>query len=240
MPMNFEGSSAAMEVEAALSLFGRSVEKYGLRYTTILSDGDSKTYVKLLEKNIYGNNYKISKEECINHVSKRMSTALRKLKASSKSDGKNLGGRKKLTNETIDKMQNYYGRALKDNAPDVTKMKNAVFSSLFHMISTDDEPHHTFCPIGIDSWCHFKRALEDPKFKKPHKPTFSKDIGQAVLPVYQRLTNSDLLERCSRNKTQNTNESLHSIIWQKCPKTAFASLNTISTAAAFAVLDFNK
>lgn len=132
--VNFEGSSPTMEVEAALLLFSRSIEKYNLRYLTVLSDGDSKSYLKLCDENIYGDNYKITKEECINHVSKRMGSALRKLKESRKLEGKRLGSRGNLTNETIEKMQNYYERALKDNAPDVTKMKNAIFASLFHIV----------------------------------------------------------------------------------------------------------
>ena len=38
---NFEGSSKALEAEAAKRIWLRSVERYGFRYTGILSDGDS-------------------------------------------------------------------------------------------------------------------------------------------------------------------------------------------------------
>ncbi|XP_067119238.1 uncharacterized protein, partial [Centruroides vittatus] len=161
-------------------------------YLTVLSDGDSKTYHKLQE-NIYGENYIISKEECIYHVSKRMGLALRKLKETSKLTGINLG-----------------------------------------------EPHHTFCLTSVQYWFHFKQALEEPSRKRKHTPTLPKEIGQALLPIYKQLTDQELLKRCTRNKTQNNNESLHSLIWQKCPKINFASLKTISTATSLAIMQFNR
>ena len=60
-------------------LFERSVEKLGVRYTTMVADGDSKAYDTVNEKLPYGPDYPIVKEECINHVSKRRGTALRNL-----------------------------------------------------------------------------------------------------------------------------------------------------------------
>ncbi|GBN79283.1 hypothetical protein AVEN_27577-1 [Araneus ventricosus] len=74
---NYVGSSNAMEVKAAEILWTRSVENCGMRYMNVLSDGDSKTYQHLLELDIYGDNMKISKEECLNHVAKTLGTGLR-------------------------------------------------------------------------------------------------------------------------------------------------------------------
>ncbi|GFW74026.1 uncharacterized protein TNCV_545501 [Trichonephila clavipes] len=71
------GLSCAMEQEAALKLWQRS-EDSGFRYTTLLSDGDAKTYQYLNTKEVYGPAIKIKKEECINHVSKKLGTSLRK------------------------------------------------------------------------------------------------------------------------------------------------------------------
>ena len=86
-PKNFEGTSNAMEVECAKRLWGRSIEKYKLRYTVMLSDGDSKSYDAVSSAEVYGKDKKITKEDCINHVSKRMGTALKKLVDSSKAQG---------------------------------------------------------------------------------------------------------------------------------------------------------
>lgn len=66
---NHTGSSGAMEVAAAAELWGRS-ETFGLRYTTIIADGDCKTYNELCKRKPYGN-VAITKAECVNHVAKR-------------------------------------------------------------------------------------------------------------------------------------------------------------------------
>ncbi len=42
---------------------------------TNLLDGDSKSYTALIESNVYADMIEIKKEECINHVSKRMGKA---------------------------------------------------------------------------------------------------------------------------------------------------------------------
>ena len=51
---NFTGSSQAMEAEGASILWGRSVEKNRLRYTTVISDGDAKSIVRLNNEHPYG------------------------------------------------------------------------------------------------------------------------------------------------------------------------------------------
>ncbi|GFX70309.1 uncharacterized protein TNCV_2955291 [Trichonephila clavipes] len=69
--INHVGSPCGMKQEAALKLYQRS-EDNGFQYTTLLSDGDAKTYQYLNTKEVYGPEIKIKKEECINHVSKRL------------------------------------------------------------------------------------------------------------------------------------------------------------------------
>ncbi|GFT71558.1 uncharacterized protein TNCV_3312741 [Trichonephila clavipes] len=73
---NHAGLSCAMEQEAAFKLWQRS-EDSGFRYTPLLSDGDAKTYQYLNTKEVYGSEIKIKKE--VNHVSKRLEIALRKV-----------------------------------------------------------------------------------------------------------------------------------------------------------------
>ena len=41
---NYYGSSGAMETEGAVRIWSRSIEKHKLRYTTMISDGDSSTF----------------------------------------------------------------------------------------------------------------------------------------------------------------------------------------------------
>lgn len=240
-PRNFDGSSNAMEVECAVRLWKRSEEKHHLRYTTMLSDGDSKAYGTLVQSEVYGASVAISKEDCVNHVSKRMGTALRNLIAVARAQGKPITGKGKLTAIKVAKIQNYYGRAIKDHAQDLELLKKRIFAILFHMSSTDDNPKHHHCPPGAQSWCFWQRATaksEDPGGHKEHE-TLPPDVGRRLVPLFQRLSDDGLLKRCCRGKTQNPNESLHNIIWKLCPKTIFAGRNTVETAVALAICQFS-
>ena len=156
---NLSGSAAAMEVECAKRLWTRSVEKHQFRYTTLLSDGDSKAYdaVKSLEP--YGKENVIVKEDCVNHVAKRMGTALRNCVESSKVMTKSVAGRGKVTQQKITKIQNYYGRAIKDNCSDAELCRRRIIAILLHMSSTDENPKHSHCPPGPPSWCFFQRSI---------------------------------------------------------------------------------
>ena len=111
-PKNFDGTSNAMEVECAERLWKRSVDKNNYRYTTMLSDGDSKAYDAVTTLKPYWDDVLITKEDCINHVAKRMGTALRILVATAKAQKESISGKGKLTDMKIKKIQNYYGRAI--------------------------------------------------------------------------------------------------------------------------------
>lgn len=235
---NFGGSAHAMEVQAADEIFRRSVQLHGLQYVTVLSDGDSKAFNHVAGLHLYDK--ELQKEDCVNHVAKRMYAGMETLKKTKKG----LGGKGKLTNVVMKRLTNYYASALKENAPNVPAMQKAVYSSLLHSYSTDEEPRHQACPQGELSWCHFNRhaALEaagKPSRPQPHHPAFSREIAKELVPLYNRLSRKELLERCARMKTQNANESYNSLVWRRCPKTDFASRRTVETAAALAVLEFN-
>lgn len=242
--VNHRGSSGGMEVEAAVKLWKRSEEK-GFRYTTLLSDGDSKTFLKLTEAEVYGKTIEIKKEECINHVSKRLGTALRNTVKEWRSRGVTLGGKShgSLKEETIKKLTRYYQNAIRKNKGNVHDMKTAIYATLYHNISTDKKPQHHKCPTGKDSWCFFQAALANNKTPGSHAKHVKTPINEAhltkILPIYQRLASNDLLERCVRCETQNSNESLHSMIWSKCSKESCASLRRVRIAVCNAISEFN-
>ncbi|KAG0432333.1 hypothetical protein HPB47_020913, partial [Ixodes persulcatus] len=60
-----------------------------------------------------------------------------------------------------------------------------------------------------------------------------------MLPVYQRLSQVSLLQRCLGAKTQNASESFHTVLWSLMPKEQHASLIAVETALHEAVLRFN-
>ena len=136
-----------MEQEAAKVMWGRSVEKFGFRYVDMLSDGDSTAYMAVCDLNPY-NPQQVNKLECVNHAHKQMGTALRKLAKENRLGGRGIGC---LTEWKCDSLQNFYRGAILDNIPDVEKMRNAVWASLYHSMSTDEEPHHRQCPQGTES-----------------------------------------------------------------------------------------
>lgn len=64
-------------------------------------------------------------------------------------------------------------------------------------------------------------------------------VVKYITPVYERLTSLELLNRCKKGLTQNSNEAVHSIIWNKCPKHIFVSKAKVDIAVAHAVAEFN-
>ncbi|GFT02086.1 uncharacterized protein TNCV_83891 [Trichonephila clavipes] len=215
--INHSGSSTSMEMEAALILRERSQEMT-FRYSTLLSDGDCKTFNYLTEKNVYGDKFEIKKEECINHVSKRLGTGLRNAVKESRARGISLGGKGHVTlkEATIKKLTLYYQKAIVQNKGNVPAMKKAIYATLHHSISTDQKPQQSKCPIGADSWCFYQSAKA--KGQKPglHKQHVGTPINKSFLPhilsIYQRLVSNELLKRCINCGTQNANESLHNMI----------------------------
>lgn len=73
---NYEGSSGSMEAFVAEVLWKRSVANCSMRFTAMLSDENSETFVNLSKQNIY-NGTNVIKEEFINHVENRLCTSLR-------------------------------------------------------------------------------------------------------------------------------------------------------------------
>ncbi|GFU93929.1 uncharacterized protein TNCV_2453001 [Trichonephila clavipes] len=189
-------------------------------------------------------NFDGSSEKCVNHVAKRLGTALRNKVKEWRSKGVTLGGRKQgsLTDATITKLHNFYRKAIVDNVPEVEKMKASIFATLFHCMSTDAKPMHSKCPDGKLSWCFYNRAKADNKVPGSHKSMktkLSEEVVAKIMPVYQRLASNEILFRCVSGKTQNANESLHSCIWRKCPKDVFVSKKRINLAVTAAVSEVN-
>ena len=103
-------------------LFLRSIEKRKLNYTTFVGDGDTDCFGHVKEElnRIYGDAYVICKAECVGHVQKRLGSALRRYKNTKKgvklSDGKGVSGPGRLTDKLMDKMQNFFGQAIRSNS----------------------------------------------------------------------------------------------------------------------------
>lgn len=69
-----------MEVQGAVILWQRSIEKLKMRYVAFVSDGNSCAFPALNDGSGPYDEVTVTKEECINHVSKRLGTRLRQIK----------------------------------------------------------------------------------------------------------------------------------------------------------------
>lgn len=123
-------------------------------------------------------------------------------------------------------------------------MRNAIYASIHHAVSTDDRPQHEKCPKGESSWCFYQAAKAKNEVPGPHKKKIKRAplnelCFQKILPLYERLTDDSLLNRCARCLTQNANESLHSVIWNKCSKEIFVSRPRVKIAASLGVCEYN-
>ena len=148
-----------MEAVSAVDIFTMSIETRNLKYTTFVGDGDSSSFGRVkeaLEKK-FGARYVVKKEECVGRVQKRLGTTLGKYKNDKKgqklSDGKGVGGRGRVTDKVVDKMQNYYGKSIRGNKGDLEGMKKSISAIQHHMIQSDKkslEQQHQYCPQSGD------------------------------------------------------------------------------------------
>ncbi|KAJ4425721.1 hypothetical protein ANN_27917 [Periplaneta americana] len=138
--INHTGSSGAMEIKAAIKMWNRS-QDFGLRYSSLLSDGDAKTFNKLCELEPYGPEHKIEKQEC--------------------KQGQRLGGpaHESLKSATINKLQKYCTKAIYRNKGDTKATKSAMYATLLHSISTDKKPQHSKCPPGKNLGVFIRKLL---------------------------------------------------------------------------------
>ncbi|GFT18859.1 uncharacterized protein TNCV_1671971 [Trichonephila clavipes] len=122
---NHQGSSGSMESVGAYRLFQRSRETRKLEYVEFYGDGDSKSHLAV--KDIYGIN-SVRKYECIGHIQKRVDSKLRILRTKEKG----LGGKGKLSDSFMDKIQNYYDIAIRSNIRNLEEMQRAVIADFYH------------------------------------------------------------------------------------------------------------
>lgn len=255
--INFEGSSSAMEANGAEILFSRSVARHNMRYRWMISDGDSKAYTRVVEKDVYGEDCKVEKVDCVGHVQKRMGKHLRNLRQSHKGklkDGKAVGGRgARLNDPQINKLQRYYGLAIRQNTvktscpseaevdASVKNMKMAITATLHHCVKHKSLcEQHKFCPKGKSSWCQWQVDKATGTKAYNNKGCLDEVFLVFLKPKFEFLSQEQLLRRCVFGATQNNNESLNSLVWVRCPKHKYHGPTTVRIAVALAVLAFNN
>ena len=69
----------------------------------------------------------------------------------------------KLTYAIIDKLQNYYGIAVRSNSNDLAGMQKAIRATLYHVASSEFNHSHSQCPLGEKSWCRYNQDVATDK-----------------------------------------------------------------------------
>ena len=155
-----------------------------------------------------------------------------------------------LTDKTIDKLQEYYGKAIRRNVIDeptdsqqaneaVEKMQKAIMAILYHCsMLPDEETRHQYCPepTAPFPWCEFKKGQ-----RVTHKPHFIfPDYLPYLEPVFERLGRDSLLVRCIQGLSQNQNECLNGRVWSIATKDKNHSPEIVEIAAVVACVEFNE
>ena len=105
-------------------------------------------------------------------------------------------------------------------------MRKAI-CAIFHHRSGD----HSLC----DDWCPSRCG----NLEKANARVLPEYILNEMKPVFETLTSTDLLSRCTHGGTQNVNESFHHLIWSLCTKEVFVGWRRLDIAVCSAVLQYN-
>ena len=95
---------------------------------------------------------------------------------------------------------------------------------------------HDLCPEGPNSWCKYKADPENYK----HKNGLPLAVVNFIKPVFEDLADEKLLEKCLHGKTQNSNECLNKLIWERCTKEKYVERVVIEEAVYSAIAYFNE
>ncbi|CAF1659817.1 unnamed protein product [Adineta ricciae] len=166
------------------------------------------------------------------------------------SDGKPYSGSAgRMTKEMEQKFTSLYGNAIRESKMDLNEdeavvlMQKKCRAVFYHYIDqVDKSKQHQYCPTGPNSWCKYQSNTLDSntkngKLKKKYLDPVFLEIFHDMIEI---LTSKDLLRRCLRGATQNSNECLNSIVWTILSKTKNHGYRSIRGAAALACLYFNQ
>ena len=113
-----------------------------MRYTKYLGDGDTKSYLDVV-KNAPYKGVEIKKLECIRNIQKRVGARLLKMRKDGcfmnvyEDEDENSKKRKKklrLTDKDINKLQKYYGIAMRSSTgATIWQLKKSIAAAFYHL-----------------------------------------------------------------------------------------------------------
>ena len=230
-PANFSGTSQGMEGVAAVEIWKRSVHKNQLVDSTCVGDGDSSSLKNLLNSDPYRGSETVRKEERLGHVQKRLKKHLKKKSNSFP----------KLAAGKTERVGQLYALVVYQNRGKTpAQIQKALWNLLDHLLENHDN-----CPFSTESWCYLQKARAEnaenptttiPPLRQPYLTNAEYGRAQEVFASFASLSMCGAL---TMGQTQNSNESLHSMVWDNSPKTKHVGQRSIEASTALTVCTFN-
>ena len=206
-PANFSGTSQAMESSAALEIWGRSVNRHSLAYTTYVGDGECSSFKRLGDSDPYKGMEVVLKEECLGHTHKRLKKQLKKAVTKALTS-------KPVTSSKVERIGHLYGLVIVQNRGRTPlDIQQALHTLQDHLVE-----NHDGCPFSTNSWCYFQKALalstENTSIAPPQlrQPYLNTDEVIRLRDVFKKFASIEMCSALKLGLTHNSNESLHSVL----------------------------
>ena len=135
----------------------------------------------------------------------------------------------------IDRLQNYYGKAIRENKNNLRAMQVATRATLFHVASSKDNNwYYRHRPEGNNSWCKFNQDKADGTTYQPG-PGLPLTVLLKLKPIFQVLSHEDLLNKCLHGLTQNQNGRFNAMIWDRVTNSRYVSISQLELGVYDAV-----
>ncbi|KAJ8887125.1 hypothetical protein PR048_013340 [Dryococelus australis] len=111
----------------------------------------------------------------------------------------------------------------------------------FQLFSSYEDPQRGLCPKGAECWCKYQRAKTKGEcYKHSNHVHLPRVVVEEMKSLFRDLSEPELLKKCLHGRTQNPNESVNSVIWNRLPKTTFIRVRTLYFGVWDAVASFNE
>ena len=129
-------------------------------------------------------------------------------------------GEGKLTKKVINTLQNYYGMTIRaSRGTSIQQVKIAIVEVIHHCVRkiSDDgvedlANRHKYCPNVADTWCRYQKSINEGADFQGDRVNIGENIYQLIRPVWLRLSEKELSEKCLHGRTQNVNEAFNALV----------------------------
>ena len=201
--------------------------KHRLVYTTYVGDGNSSSFKRLSDSDQYNGEEVVRKEECLGHTQKRLKKHLKKPASKAMTS-------KPIIPTKVDRIGHLYATYTRRHP-----------KSSAHTAGAFGRKHDS-CPFSTNSWCYFQKALalvaEDASIAPPslRQSYLNTDELSRLRDVFKKFASIEMCSASTLGMTQNSNESLHSVLWPNAPKGKRIGQKSLQASAALSVSTFNE